>query len=270
MPRKRTSQQKAPSSLSEWIYELLDVGAMLYVEPFGSLLGVAPKIAATTPVNVINDIDGHISAWWPMLMHSHDELTEALKLCQYKTGTYSLATKHLNQGVSTLGFFNVSVLHSVLLLREIYGSDVDSILIQRRINTLKQIYSNINIVRYSPLQLLEDSMDCNDVMVFCDWPYYVACQKRLQSYCQAPSKKFQNQLSEVMEAHQGKIAIAAYAKDWDHFLTGWQKTPTAIRSHAVGHRRITPESAKGMYLWTNYEAARKKDGHLPQLFNPGL
>ena len=218
----------APQGAARWIASLLPYRT-LYAEPFAGMLGILLTRQPST-LELVNDLDGNIFAWWTAVREHTGELARRLELSpvlsrQLYRESYQVLVDRtwedqidrayrmavvLCQGLnSKLGAAGATAPGYRVVYskgRRALAPEYPSV---ERLYALARRLRRVQVERRDAVELLDRlAVEANSV-VYVDPPY-----PSVQSYY-AETVNF-GDLTEVLKRQTGLVVVSGYGNEWDH------------------------------------------------------
>jgi len=239
----------APTPIGKWVASHLP-DAKAYIEPFAGMCGVLLQ-RKPSQLEIINDINGHISNWWRVVRDNPDELMERLDVTPYDQREFN-RIKALNWADYDDVWRAWAV--SVMLAQGVGGHLRKPRFAQNhlipnakcvkpskkwaKIRPLTERMADVLIYNMDAVEFLRRWENETDVVFYCDPPYHTAlCDYEHGLDVDA----FKTQLLKM----RGKVAVSGYAGEMDDL--GWRH---ADKTRIPGMNNRT--KTKTERLWMNY------------------
>ena len=232
----------------------------VYVEPFGGMASVL-LARPRSRSEILNDRNERIINWWRVVRDRPDALADMVECSPFSRRAFEEAWQALDDPdplrrawaltVVLSDSFMHSDTHQATSWQATYALGCMSRLPGRqRLRRLADRMRNVQLECRDALDILEQTVDRDHAVVYCDPPY--------RSAPAAVAYGFQpewDRMTELLASHQGRVAVSGYRDDWDHL--GWRRVSLDTVSW------VGVEGKRTEVLWFNYEAAQ------PSLFAVG-
>lgn len=234
-----------------------------YVETHCGMLGVLLQ-RRPAGTEMVNDQDGRLVTWWKVLRDDTDSLLDKLERTPAARSEFDTA-KTVCDSPSAYSDLEVARAVTILLCQSIQrGLNTGAAAWTRHhdashhanLDTLAAVAARIRpvlIENRTAARILEWTADKPQCVIYVDPPYEGADTRAYETGDTAD-------LSEILAAQPGRVAVSGYGDTWDHL--DWQRQElTTLRHFSVNAHSRTERTE---VLWTNYQPDRPAD-----LFTPG-
>ena len=246
-------------SAGRWIAAQLPA-TELYVEPFCGMLGVLlqrPKAA----VEIVNDTNRRLINWWRCLRDEPDELLRLMAFSPHSRDEFVDALSRLDD----VGLTSVerAAAYGVVLRQSYTSSDTATAgdwlvrwtsghaqrrLLMGRLGLVADRISDLQVENVDAVTLLERTAGYRQAVVYCDPPYYSVGTDKYAGGVDLAD------LTEVLKAQTGRVAISGYGSEWD--CLGWRRLDTSALCHTGQPGVEQADITRREVLWCNYPAAQ--------------
>ena len=221
-----------------------------YVEPFAGMLGT---LLARPPSKqeVVNDINDNLVAWWRCLRDNPEELERRVSMTPKSRTEFDAAKKIIKDNSDADEMTRAWAMDTILRHGISARTDGRSCVGYRirsgkkdhwpheRFDALTQRMRNVQIENKDGAGVLEFTARTEDVVVYCDPPYYSAERNYVENHVDV------DRLTEALLAQRGACAISGYGTEWDHL--GWRREQRDVACTVFGGHGKRTE-----ILWMNY------------------
>ena len=245
-------------NLASWIVKYVPIGRT-YVEPFAGAASVFWHLPTPFPVEVLNDIDGHIvnfyrviqdKAKFEILLHrlvftpyARSEFRRALRILRNPEASdidkaWAFFVRQ-NQSISGAGRSEGNWSRSITNTRNGMASTTSQLRIL--LNILEQWHHRISREQKENMDGIEciKYWDTTDTVFYVDPPYVLETRKCRSLYSKEPDLSYHERLVETLLQVKGKVLISCY----DHPVyrplndMGWHKLTKDTACHMIGKIR---------------------------------
>ena len=245
-------------NLASWIVKYVPIGRT-YVEPFAGAASVFWHLPTPFPVEVLNDIDGHIvnfyrviqdKAKFEILLHrlvftpyARSEFRRALRILRNPEASdidkaWAFFVRQ-NQSISGAGRSEGNWSRSITNTRNGMASTTSQL--RSRLKLLAQWHDRISRVQIDNMDGIEciKYWDTTDTVFYVDPPYVLETRKCRSLYSKEPDLSYHERLVETLLQVKGKVLISCY----DHPVyrplndMGWHKLTKDTACHMIGKIR---------------------------------
>lgn len=238
-----------------------------YIEPFAGMLGVLLG-RAPAKVEIANDANGWIVAWWRAVRDRPEEFARLIALTPRSRALF-------NEAVETVlaGPCSGDLLHDALTLHVcvehsmahgpvpsrgswsvIFAGTASPAGIEKwsreRVAALAARMRAVQLECRDACTILERTRRAASALIYVDPPYRSA---NYSPYGEAAKQIDWGQLKELLAAQAGRVAVSGYGDEWDGL--GWHRSELADRHRPIGVHAGAPASPRREVLWTNFPPA---------------
>ena len=260
---------KGRPNIRDWIQKHLPYNKNhVYIEPFVGMC----NILLTRPKSsheIINDIDTDIATWWKVVRDRHDELRYYIDHTPHCRRTFNIAYDGIREQAFRDNPIKCAWAVYVVLQHGITHAMRRNAFAPTYITNAQRLYNqaftpyldklhnricDVQIENTDALNILRETQDIEDALVYCDPPYHgtnaVTGERTTVDKYNHPEIDI-DAISDAMQRHKGKVAISGYEGSWDHL--GWHCHTLDI-NFVVGGGSATEKVGKPRteYLYTNY------------------
>lgn len=264
--RIRVSGGKRPRPLAyyggkyfqaKWINSILPYKyKSVYFEPFFGM-GHILLNRDITQVEVVNDLNNRLVNYWRMVRDKKNKLSQLIEETPYSREEYKWALKNIDN--PKLSKIKRALAYHILIWMSIRSSDDDSagekdfqlsfaqggshFWPKERLKVLAERMRGVRIENRDALFLLDKVRDKENIVIYCDPPYYTSNNKGF--------KKFHIDiidLKDVLLSQKGKVAISGQDKEWN--MLKWNKHKKQARITAALNNKRNMKRID--CLWTNF------------------
>ncbi len=245
-------------NLASWIVKYVPVGHT-YVEPFAGAASVFWHLPSPFPVEVLNDIDGHIVNFYRVLQDQSkfDILLHRLVFTPYSRAEFRRALRILsnpeasdidrawaffvrqNQSVSGAGRSEGNWSRSITDTRSGMASTTSKF--RSRLKLLARWHDRISRVQIDNVDGIEciRYWDTTDTVFYVDPPYVPETRRHRSLYRNEPDLSYHERLVESLLQVKGKVLLSCYDHPIYKPLTdaGWHKITKDTVCHMIGKVR---------------------------------
>ena len=222
-----------------------------YVEPFAGMLGVL-LCRSPSGSEIANDLDGNLVNWWLCVRDNPEELERKISLTPRSRELFEKSSEQLLNGKSNAieravcyhVCISQSIVHGIGKIgKGTFGVDYKSTPSGRvDIRALADRMKSVQIENRCALKLLKRISNLGEAVIYCDPPYRTADNTPYAFTVDS------GQLTDLLLAQEGCVAISGYRDEWDHL--GWRRHELQI-SQTI-HPIFTSDRDRTEVLWTNY------------------
>ncbi len=251
------------SGTGRWITELLPYRTR-YIEPFSGMLGVLLQ-RRPSPVEIVNDLDGHVVNWWLAVRDDPERLAQHLELTPHSRKHYELAHRTMAATAGKEPDGNVeraTAIWTVLLGAAVGGSaraasfglnfkhhpHTGSWRDGSRVFRLAQRLRKVQLDSRPAETILNRVSEYEDAVVYCDPPYRTADCRAYKDNGQTLDVEA---ISEALIAQRGAVAISGYGEEWNHL--GWNRLELQAQCSSFGEHGKRKDTRRTEVLWLNFD-----------------
>ncbi len=259
----------------DWLLPLLPQ-TKHYCEPYGGSAAVLIN-REPSPIETYNDLDGELVNFFRVLREQKETLIEAIGLTPFSREEFEISLQEPDTNTTELErarrfFVRARQVRTGLAQTASSGRWAHCRLTSRAgmagavsrwlgsVEGLSEIVQRLLRVQIENDDAIEviRRYDSPETTFYCDPPYLHESRGDSKAYKYEMTNDHHQQLAEILQSVQGKVAISGYAsKLMDKLYDGWYVT-TAPSKHAHSIKQPRQE-----ILWTNYDP--EVEGCQPQM-----
>ena len=250
---------KQANGKADWIAGVLPWSKeSVYIEPFGGMMSV---LLARDPVNceIFNDLSMDVVNWWRSVRDNREVFGDMVEGTPHSRVEFDKACDILNDDEHSWGLERAWAFHVVVTqdiaaspARQYWGyakkGNAGSLGRWRseRVATLAERIWNVQIEHRDALELMELVADGDDVVMYCDPPYYSSHTKLYQH-----GEINSDALKEMLVAQRGQVVISGYGDEWDSL--GWERLERDSFFSGLGEKMNGGGFERKDVLWCNFD-----------------
>ena len=250
---------KQANGKAKWIADILPWSKKsVYVEPFGGMMSV---LLTREPVNceIFNDLSMDVVNWWNCVRYDREVFGLMVEGTPHSRVEFDRACDILNSddygwGLERALAFHVVVTQDIAAspARQYWGyakkGNAGSLGRWRseRVAALAERIWNVQIENRDALELMELLSEGEDVVMYCDPPYY-SSHTKLYQHGEIDYKA----LEEMLRIQKGKVVISGYGDEWDSL--GWERVERESFFSGLGKEMNGDGYKRKDVLWCNFD-----------------
>lgn len=248
----------------DWLLPLLPQTEH-FCEPFGGSAAVLMN-RAPSPIETYNDLDGDVVNFFRVLRDQPEEVTKAIALTPFSRGEFELAISNHREKLQDVErarrfYILARQVRTGLAQKASSGRWAHCVLTSRAgmagavsrwlgaVDALPEIAQRLLRVQIESAPAIEviERYDTKETLFYCDPPYPHDSRGDSNAYAHEMTDDEHEQLSRVLHAAKGKVALSGYhCKLLDRLYADWYSTKAPVK---ICHSVKTPRRE---VLWTNY------------------